>query len=744
MAKSKTAWGIEIGQYAIKAIQLEATGKGLKVVDFVVIPHDIVLTSPEVRSGGEEGALSKGATILEMSLAQLATQKKLEGKNVVISYTWVTQRGSADRGIARFASLPPVEKQSEIAGLVRYEAEQQIPFALTDVEWDYHAFRSDDAPEVQTGIFAIRAESLEEFLALVSDKLGISPTAVTLSPIALYNALAYDRDIIESAKPTVLLDIGTSSTDLVVADGERCWMRTFPIGGHDFTEAIVRQLEDKAAERGMSIDQAYRQADDRKQKSATSEDQKSILGAMKPVFGDLIGDIQKSLAFYQQNNKGTKFGEIVGLGSTFKIPGLRKYLGMQLQLEIERIEKFKKIGVEGPQSAKFGEHAVSLSVAYGLALQGLGLAPVEINLLPTSKLRQQIWASKTRWFAGAAAIGCAAGGLMFLRGVLDQSALGDVAIRSEAERVVASANSQRSALAAEMKDLGSKSKNMLGLLEDREVWPHIVSDALHAVAAGNEKAAIADNFDAEKSKDARQAVLRSMTGAYKLVGGSSRVIEVTLEVEVNPGKGDINSVLDASIGEWLKANAIRDGVPYDILVKDAKWSHAMMKVNADGSLVADPSAAAAQNAAGAQQPAAGPEGGDFSAPGGSFSAGDGPGNNFGGVSGKRTANSGGAINKPGGRLGGAGAGGGFSAGAPTGSDGANTGSGSSQPRYEGEGEKQAQSTVDLDKEAPIPSKPGLFAKDSEVFVTKITFELKLKGEVAAAGAAGTEPAPEGE
>jgi type IV pilus assembly protein PilM len=742
MAKAKTAWGIEIGQYAIKAIQLEVTGKGLRVVDFVVIPHDIVLTSPEVRSGGEEGALSKGATILEMSLAQLATQKKLEGKNVVISYTWMTQRGSCDRGIARFSSLPPIEKSSEIAGMVRYEAEQQIPFALTEVEWDYHAFKAEDTPDLQTGIFAIRTEPLEEFLALVSDKLGISPTAVTLSPIALYNALAYDRDIIDIPKPTVLLDIGTSSTDLVVADGARCWMRTFPIGGHDFTEAIVRQLEEKAAERGMSIDQAYRQADDRKQKSATSDDQKSILGAMKPVFGDLIGDIQKSLSFYQQQNKGTKFGEIIGLGSTFKIPGLRKYLGMQLQLEIERFEKFRKISVEGPQSAKFAEHAVSFSVAYGLALQGLGLAPVEINLLPTTKLRQQVWSSKTRWFAAAAAIGCAAGGLMFLRGVLNQSALGDVAAKSKAERVVATANSQKTALAAEMKDLGSKSKNMLGLLEDREVWPHAVSDALHAVAAGNDKAALSDSFDAEKAKDSRQAVLRSMSGAYKLVNGSSRVIEVTLEVEVNAGKGDINAVIADSIGTWLKDNKTRDGVPYDIL--NPKWSFTTMKVNADGSLVADPTAAAAQNAVGAQQPAAGPEGGDFSAPGGSFSAGDGPGNNFGGVSGKRTANSGGSINKPGGRLGGAGAGGGFSAGGQSGSDGANTGSSSSQPRYEGEGEKQSQSAVDLDKEAPIPSKPGLFAKDSEVYVAKITFDLKLKGEVAAAAAVGTEPAPEGE
>ena len=65
-----------------------------------------------------------------------------------------------------------------------------------------------------------------------AEKLGIEPRAVTLGPVALYNALAYDRDIAKRSEPFVFLDIGTASTDLVVAHGTRCWMRSFPLGGH--------------------------------------------------------------------------------------------------------------------------------------------------------------------------------------------------------------------------------------------------------------------------------------------------------------------------------------------------------------------------------------------------------------------------------------------------------------------------------------------------------------------------------
>ena len=66
MAKSNTAWGIEIGQYAIKAIQLEEVGDEVRVRDFAVIPHVQVLTDPELSSDGDAGAIAKATAVLEM------------------------------------------------------------------------------------------------------------------------------------------------------------------------------------------------------------------------------------------------------------------------------------------------------------------------------------------------------------------------------------------------------------------------------------------------------------------------------------------------------------------------------------------------------------------------------------------------------------------------------------------------------------------------------------------------------
>lgn len=718
MASSNTSWGIEIGQYAIKALQLERSGDEVRVRDFVVIPHLQVLTTPGLDAGSEEGGVSGAANILEMSLSQLATQKQLAGQNIVVNFNWL-----GNRGFARFAKLPPVGPK-EIPNIVKFEAGQQIPFPLEDVEWDYHTFESEDSPEVEVGIFAIQSEPLKEFLSLVSEKLGIEPRAVTLGPVALYNALAYDRDIAKRNEPFVFLDIGTASTDLVVAHGTRAWIRTFPLGGHNFTEAIADAFQ-----------LSYRKADQLKQESATSKYAKQIMQAMRPVFGDLLGDVQKSLTFYENQNRGTKLRNVVGLGSTLKIPGLRKFLGMQLNLEVERLDQFAKIRVEGPESADFASHTVNFAVAYGLALQGLGMATIDVNLLPVASMRQQVWARKTRWFAAAAAIGCAAGGLMFARHVIDQGALGSVQQVSAAQTVLASAKSLQDQMRGQAADVGSLAKNMLGLVEDREVWPHLVGDAMRAVRAGNDDAFVGEDLSRlSKAGPRTQTVLRDLSGVYSNENGKRR-ITVTMNVEFVAE--DKNRHLEDTVCKWLRDVGERDDAPY-VIVEAVSNNNSIvdMKVGPNGMLAGAVDGGSSTTGA-PEAPLFGS--GDGAAggtdrPGGSFTVGGGPGGNFGGVTGKRQPGGSGTVSRPGGLLGGAGSGGGFSAGG-TDDSGTDDGRGAGGGEFRrGTGEQGSESKIDLEALAPLPARPGLYPADGTVHVSKVTFIVELKGQVSGAAA----------
>ena len=108
MSHPSAAWGIEIGQFAIKAIRLERDGDGVHVTDYAVVQHQRVLTSPD----------TDAAEVTRLSLGQLISQKNLEGEHLVISVP-------GHSAFARFAKLPPVEPKA-VPDIVKFEAVQQL------------------------------------------------------------------------------------------------------------------------------------------------------------------------------------------------------------------------------------------------------------------------------------------------------------------------------------------------------------------------------------------------------------------------------------------------------------------------------------------------------------------------------------------------------------------------------------------------------------------------------------------
>jgi hypothetical protein len=82
---------------------------------------------------------------------------------------------------------------------------------------------------------------------------------------------------------------------------------------------------------------------------------------------------------------------------------------------------FKRLAIgPGVSPAKFHENVCDFGIVYGLALQGLGLARIESNLLPRSIARSMAWAGKGRYFIAAACMLLAVSLLCFARTGLDR------------------------------------------------------------------------------------------------------------------------------------------------------------------------------------------------------------------------------------------------------------------------------------------------------------------------------------
>ncbi len=544
MAKNKSAWGIEIGAHAIKAVRLELVGDEAAITDFAYIPHNKPLTTPDLDV----------AEMTRLTMGQLVASKNLEDQKVVISVP-------GHSALARFAKLPPVEPKM-IPNIVKFEAVQQIPFPIEEVEWDYQTFASPDNPEVEVGIFAITKERIDERLKLYAE-YGIRPEIVTLGPLAVFNAVSYDLALESEHKPVVVLDIGTQASDVIIADNSRCWIRTFPLGGTHFTETLLTAFQI-----------SYGKADRLKAESATSKYARQMMQAMRPVFGDLVQEVQRSIGHYQTNHRESPLATVLAVGSTFRIPGLRKFLGQQLSLEINRMDEFKRIRIEGREAADFLANSINFVTSYGLALQGIGLSRISINLAPVRGLREKIWSAKNRWFIGAASIALIGAAAMYISPILEQTYLDaqDVSLVSSIIKNGEQLQSQLTAADA-VGVAGAIASNMEQFInDDRKVWPCLVNDVVESTLAANptEEITLTDaaKIAAIPAKDRKRIVLESLVGKYKYdETAQKRTILVTMTVEfANSGK---KTFLKDTIQKWLRDNSDRgDKVPY-IIVADS-------------------------------------------------------------------------------------------------------------------------------------------------------------------------------
>lgn len=374
MGRRNDSWGIEIGANALKAIRLLRKGDDVSVAEYDVLPFKKVLTTPDLNVD----------EAIQLNLDQFLSRHQVSRSNVVVSVP-------GHMAFARFAKLPPVDPK-QIPKIVHFEAVQQIPFPIDQVEWDYQVFAQPDAPDVEVGIVAITKDRVNQVLSNYK-AVGLVPDGVTLSPMAVYNALAYDLELTPSSPGLIVMDVGTTSTDVIIIENGQIWLRTLPIGGNNFTDALVRSFK-------LSFPKAERL----KREAGTSKYARQIFQAMRPVFADLLQEMQRSLGYYQSLNRDAKLTKVIGIGSTFRLPGIQKFLKQQLGMDVIRLDEFKRLKVDGKQEADFAEHTLNMATAYGLALQGLELEQVSTNMMPISYVKARVWRDKRPWIGVAAGL----------------------------------------------------------------------------------------------------------------------------------------------------------------------------------------------------------------------------------------------------------------------------------------------------------------------------------------------------
>jgi type IV pilus assembly protein PilM len=389
MAGKPGAWGVDIGQAGLKAIRLEINDATEQVVAtaFDYIAHPKILSQPDA---------------IPEELISQALDKFLKQNDIANDLLAMSVPGQS--ALARFIQLPPVEA-SKVSEIVKYEARQQIPFALEDVVWDYQTLgkgteESGFLLEAEVGLFAMKREQVNNQLRPFTNA-GLEVELIQIAPLALYNFLSFDQlgirlgdEAVAMDSYTILLDMGADNTTLLVSNGQKIWIRNVPIGGNHFTRALTKEMK-----------LTFAKAEHLKCNATKSPDPRSVFQALRPVFNDYVSEIQRSIGYFSSVNREAKISKVVGLGNGFKLAGLQKFLQQNLQYEVERVESFSAVSSDSfKDAALFEENILSYPVCYGVALQALKQTRIRTSLLPKEITTARTIARKKPWAVAAAAV----------------------------------------------------------------------------------------------------------------------------------------------------------------------------------------------------------------------------------------------------------------------------------------------------------------------------------------------------
>ena len=300
---------------------------------------------------------------------------------------------------SRFVKLPPVEPE-KVYQIIQYEAQQNVPFPMNEVVWDYQLI-SGATGDVDVMLAAIKSD----IIAGITDCVrftGLVPNLVDVAPMALYNAVRYNYDNLPPC--TLVVDIGARSTDLVFIEAGRVFSRSVPVAGNQITQLIMNEFsisfDDAEALKKAHAYVAFGGAYEGPQSETVDKVSKSV----RSMMARLHQELNRSINFYRSQQGGQQPSLLLLTGGSSVIPYTDTFLKEKLGIETDYFNPFNNVAVaEQIPAEQIGAHACEMGQLVGLALRQMHTCPIEINLLPPKAEEEKKFKRKQPMFALAAA-----------------------------------------------------------------------------------------------------------------------------------------------------------------------------------------------------------------------------------------------------------------------------------------------------------------------------------------------------
>jgi type IV pilus assembly protein PilM len=305
-----------------------------------------------------DGTVANAGVVVE-ALRNLLRMEKIKTKDVATTI-------SGQSVIVKKIRVPQMTEK-ELAENIQWEAEQHIPFEISEVNIDFQILPSMSSFEERTNnqidvlLVAARKSKVDEYVGLIIES-GLNPIVVDTDVFALENEFEINNDSIED-KAVALIDIGASTMNINVLKGNvTMFQRDIAIGGNRYTAALQKEF---------SV--SYEQAEALKMGIGFTENRgkSQVLSLMGVVSEEISEEIQRSLEFFRSTTAEEAIDRIVLSGGCAKIKGLDRFLSDRLGLAVEVANPFRNLHYSEKvfDPGYLQEMAPLAAVCVGLALR---------------------------------------------------------------------------------------------------------------------------------------------------------------------------------------------------------------------------------------------------------------------------------------------------------------------------------------------------------------------------------------
>jgi type IV pilus assembly protein PilM len=448
---------LDIGASTVKVGEFQAAkGHGLRLTNFNFADLGIDPEHEENRKA-----------LIVSTVRNVVREKNIKATNVIFSV-------SGQSVFTRFVKLPPVD-QSKVAQIIQYEAQQNDPFPIDEVIWDYQLLAKNPQGELEVVLLAIKSDIIEDLTDGV-ESCGLRTEMVDVAPMALYNAVRYNYGDLEGC--TMVVDLGARTTNLLFLEQNRVFSRSIPIAGNAITQSIAAEFNVpfleaehmKKAQGFVALGGAYEEPE--------SETQARVSKIIRNVMTRLHAEIARSINFYKGQQGGSPPARVLLSGGSSIIPYTDRFFKEKIQTEIEYFNPFRNVEID----PRIPREELARSAHFFGEVVGLGLrkhteCPIEVDLLPNSVRNRQQMGRKRPYLAGAGVcvlliplcwLGYTQKTMNLTRRQLDVATdkvnnLNDLSQKLTREQ-------------GQLAELGSKADQIVSLIHQRSLWPELLQD----------------------------------------------------------------------------------------------------------------------------------------------------------------------------------------------------------------------------------------------------------------------------